>query len=218
MFCAKCGHPLPDGSAFCSICGAPQPAQTPYQPPVQSAYEQPVPPPYPPMDPMYPPPYYYPPEPPALPMKWFKFLIYFSLFAAFVMNLIYGLNYITGGIYTIQTGVEASTVYNVFPVMKGVDIAFGLCQIGVAVYCLIVRQALAQYKANGPRLLLGLYAIQMIASLLYEIACAVVVSTAGTPLVVASVIGSCVGAIAAGLILISCNHIYFKKRAHLFIY
>ena len=42
MFCTNCGTQLPDGSRFCSNCGAPQaaaPAQPTYQ---QPAYQQPV--------------------------------------------------------------------------------------------------------------------------------------------------------------------------------
>ena len=45
MFCTKCGQQLPDGSAFCSVCGAPQAAPAPqpqYQQPVQPQYQQPV--------------------------------------------------------------------------------------------------------------------------------------------------------------------------------
>lgn len=48
MFCTNCGTQLPDGSRFCSNCGAPQaaPAQPMYQ---QPAYQQPA---Y-PQQPMY---------------------------------------------------------------------------------------------------------------------------------------------------------------------
>ena len=45
MFCTKCAQHLPDGSAFCSVCGAPQAAPAPqpqYQQPVQPVYQQPV--------------------------------------------------------------------------------------------------------------------------------------------------------------------------------
>lgn len=50
MFCSKCGQQLPDGSAFCSVCGAPQTVAAPqpayqqptYQQPAQPVYQQPV--------------------------------------------------------------------------------------------------------------------------------------------------------------------------------
>ena len=62
MFCPKCGSQIADDAAFCVNCGHAvnsQHAQAPQtQQPVQS---------YPPVD----------PQAQQLPMKWFKFLIYF---------------------------------------------------------------------------------------------------------------------------------------------
>ena len=41
-------------------------------------------------------------------MAWYKFLIYFGLIASAILNTIYGLNYISGGIYFTQTNGEVS--------------------------------------------------------------------------------------------------------------
>ena len=41
-------------------------------------------------------------------MKWFKFLIYFSLFAGAAINISNGINLITGFIYSMQSSGEIS--------------------------------------------------------------------------------------------------------------
>ena len=58
-------------------------------------------------------------------MKWYKFLIYFALFAGAFVNFIYGINYISGGIYVVETNglTTADTVYKLYGVgLQVVDI------------------------------------------------------------------------------------------------
>lgn len=211
MFCPTCGCQLPDGSDFCAACGNPVPAsaQPACQPPCeqQAPYEQPA----------YEQPYYYQAPVPELPMKWFKFLIYLSLFVAAFSNLVNGIAYITGHIYEMQEQVEAATVYDAFPAMRPVDILFGIYQIAAAAYCLVVRQSLAQFKAIGPKLLIGLYGATACATVLYEVATGIVLAAAGAEFDVTSVIGSCIGSVLGFVVMYFCNKTYFEKRNHLFV-
>ena len=63
MFCKNCGNQLPDGAAFCSVCGAS----------VNGTDNAPA--------------EVHEPVQPAHPMKWHKFLIYFQLFLAALISL-----------------------------------------------------------------------------------------------------------------------------------
>ena len=63
MFCKNCGNQIPDGAAFCSVCGAS----------VNGTDNAPV--------------EVHEPVQPAHPMKWHKFLIYFQLFLAALISL-----------------------------------------------------------------------------------------------------------------------------------
>ena len=94
-YCSSCGSQLNnENQQFCSNCGAKlcaDPAineqntvtsQTPY--PQQQVIQNPI---------------YQAQNMNAAPsMKWFKFLIYFALFAGAVINLAYGITYISGDI------------------------------------------------------------------------------------------------------------------------
>ena len=130
MFCKYCGHQVADGSLFCPSCGnrldspqesQPQNSYTPPQqntPPYQGAYT-------PPTGGYQPPqsnqgynggyqPYQSAPNYGAMPMNWYKFLIYFALFASCVLNAIYGLGMLTGMVY----GDASSLVYAFYGSLK----------------------------------------------------------------------------------------------------
>lgn len=228
MFCDKCGAQVDFGAAFCTACGAPAPAQQPQQngyeqPPVQQpVYQQPAQPVYQqPQQPVYQQPYYqqpqqpyYPQQPvqpaqPAADMGWFKFLIYFALFAGAVLNFFSGIGALTG-LHYLSAGVEAEMVYDVFPDMQLADILFGIGCIGAAVLGFVTRFALSGYKANGPKLLTSLYVLVAGLGILYSIMAAI--STNG-----AVDVTSNFSSIAVNIVFMCINIGYFKKRAHLFV-
>ena len=62
------------------------------------------------------------------PMKWHKFLIYFSLWFGALANVVSGLRYITGTVY----GADSERVYSVFPSMKSIDLVMGVILICMA--------------------------------------------------------------------------------------
>ena len=225
MFCSNCGNQLADGSKFCPFCGA-QLAQPQQQAaPAQRSYPQ---------EPSYPQeqsqpqygysqpqdPYAYSPVTYQTPvkadpmndprgMKWFKFIIYFQLFASAVISVITAITMFTGAHYQGQ----ADMVYRYFPGLKGLDVFYGIALIALAAFAIVTRQNLAKFRKNGPRF----YFILIIASL----ALALIYSIAGSSILNVSLgevmDGSSVGSLIGNIALLIINIIYFKKREDLFV-
>lgn len=231
MYCQKCGAQLPEGSAFCPSCGASaneqQPVYQPRQPSAQPqqpfyaqqgsapnaqptysqpAYSQNA------YQPTYQPSYSQNAAAPALPMRWFKFLIYFALFASALLNLVNGIKSITGA----QYGDEKELVYAFFESLKAIDVIMGILCIGLAAFTVYVRFRLAAYKADGPKLLIIMYIAVLAIDILYLIAVAFAISKSGVgigDLLSGSVIGTLIGSV----VMLIVNKIYFDKRKALFV-
>lgn len=141
------------------------------------------------------------------PMKWYKFLIYFALFAGAVINFINGVNYATGGIY-MQEGLTADQVYGFFgDELRIMDIVYGLAQIALAGFGIYTRFRLAEFKKNGPMCVYITYGAGTGVALLYA-------------LCVSSVIGENalnIMGLLINLIVLVCNIVYFTKRKALFV-
>ncbi len=141
------------------------------------------------------------------PMKWHKFLIYFSLWLGAIMNLIFGIVMLAGG----QYGGYAAYVYEAFPVLRVVDILMGLVMIALAALCVVARFALAKYRRKGPGLLQLVYAVSALSYLIYLI------------VAVTSIGGSNIGAqpwiyLGVSVFMMIVNRIYYQKRAMLFVH
>ena len=105
-------------------------------------------------------------------MGWYKFLIYFGLFAGALLNFLYGINYVTGGVYFVESNglITAEDVYDFYGEgLLFVDILFGLILIGLTVFGLLLRNKLAKFKPDAPQLLYYYYGVSAGASLLYSI-------------------------------------------------
>ena len=174
MFCPNCGSQVPDTSRFCPSCGASLGA------PAQQEPVQPATPPSPgvPPAPGAAPIPGTPPVPGAAPiqsyagtaepsMKWYKFLIYFALFAGALLNV--------GNAFTVFTGAHydgsAKYVYAMFGGLQAVDIIYGVVLIGLAVAAIYVRQQLAHFKKSAPKMFLVLYGANAVVGILYLAAC-----------------------------------------------
>lgn len=219
MFCRKCGAQIGDNASFCSKCGTPtgntdtqkqgdagqpqggyqqQYAQQPYaqQPYGQQPYGQAFAP------------------APVLPMKWFKFLIYFSLFAGAVMNVVSGVMTMTGGHYEMYGDGMADRVYDQFPGLMTLDIACGVCTLICAVLALVARFRLAGYRKDGPGMLAALYIVGGVFNLAY---------LAGAYFILPEAVFNAIDAtsyftsFAISMAMASINIAYFKKRAALFV-
>lgn len=144
-------------------------------------------------------------------MKWFKFLINFALFAGAVINLVYGINYMSGNIYFIQTNGQATAeiVYSVFSGLKSIDILYGVAMIAIGGFSIFTRFRLSQYKKDGPMFLYILYGVSAGLSLFYSIAVAIVSGVNQVWIGVAMMI--------IIVVIIVPNVKYFTKRNELFV-
>ena len=167
MFCKNCGNQIPDGAAFCTVCGASvngTDAPMEVHEPVQLTH----------------------------PMKWHKFLIYFQLFLAAILNALNGIGYFAAFFS------DRSAIY----IFRGV-----LCVV-TAVLAIYVRFRLAGFHKNAPRvysIFLGITCALQIISL---------IDSFGTGIYAVS---SAVGALFAGVLMLVLNSIYYSKRADLFV-
>ena len=191
MFCPNCGTQLADDVAFCTNCGATtKPQQSTVQQPV---IQQPT-----------------PPQPQPS-MKWFKFLIYFGLWAGAILNILGALPMLTGSQYGEPEVVEL--VYATFEGLRGLDMFCGIFALALGAFGIYTRFQLAGYKAKAPMLLSIVYAGAVVFNLVYIFGC-----TAVLPEYVLSEINftSFYSNTITSAVMIFVNHTYFKKRAHLF--
>lgn len=200
VFCSHCGNPIESENAqFCPRCGASRtPSPAPANP--QEFY-------YPGKYTDYP---GYPAPPAPQPgMKWFKFLIYFSLFAGAALNFVYGVLYLTGEIYNIF-GSSSRDVYATFPGLQAVDVGAGVLYAALAGFSIYTRFRLSGFRTNGPVCLTILYAGGIILSLIYTLAAHAVIGWDGEA--ASDVIVSVMPTFA----VLCANLAYFKKRQSLF--
>lgn len=227
MFCKSCGTALAEDARFCPNCGVEvsagaAPAQPVYQQPVQPVYQQPVQPVYQqPEQPVYQQPVYQQPvyQQPVqvvaqpveeLPMKWFKFLIYFALFASAILNASNGIQMLTGSQYGGE--MEKRLVYALFDGLETLDMIMGIAMIALAGFAVYTRIRLAGYYKNGPKMLLIIYIANIALSLIYVIGISSIVSAE----YLGSTLSSLYSSMAVSIAMTIANYSYFKKRAHLF--
>lgn len=226
MNCPKCGNYCGDSARFCTVCGTPLPepqnnAQPSYdvqQPiPTQQGWQQ-----YPqqpnqwqPNAPGTYPPNYAPQQAGSttLGMAWFKFIIYFQLFAGAVLNLISGIQCLLGS----QYDGSADFLYAMIPGLSAIDKIYGIVLIALAVFAIVTRMQLAGYRKNGPKFYLLLLVVNIAASLIYVIAGCSVINAAVSGAVSLSDFSTYIPTLIVNGVLLAVNVVYFKKRAHLFV-
>ena len=204
MFCRYCGNQLPENAVICASCGAAVENQNTVN--INPAL-----------------PYSYQPDSVlqnSMPMKWFKFLIYFEMWASALLNIISGITAFLGKNY----GADSDMIYSMFAGLKVADVVFGAVEILFAVYIIYVRFQLAGFKKNAPGKLLIVYAAPLIASAVYLVVFFILVyngvSAMGGSLfdvVDVSTFSSMVGSIIGTAIMILLTKTYFDKRKHMFV-
>ena len=180
MYCNKCGEPMQDGAAFCPACGASQNMSA------QQSYGNTN-------------------NEPDMPMKWFKFLIYFALFAGAVLNILSGL----GTLSSVLIPSELETVYDSYAALKALDVFMGVAAIGLGVFGIYTRFRLSGYHSNGPKMLLLTYAASAAIQVIYIIGAYIALDGAVT-------MTSTFTNVAVSVAMIFINKTYFDKRAHMF--
>ena len=202
-FCDKCGKQIPDGAAFCPGCGN---RITPAAPGSDAAPQPPrVTPPVTYTTPAQPDNTGYTTPAQALPMNFYKFVIWVQMFLAALVSVGNGFQLLTGSVYA----QGARWIYAFYPALQVVNILFGLIFLAVAAAAIYVRQELAHFKKNAPTLYY-LYLIAVAAiNFLYAVLTAIILSSLST------IGGGVVGLITNGVMVALC-HIYFEKRSALF--
>lgn len=207
MFCKQCGAQQDENQKFCGNCGAKLENdldlngaanmynQNTYNP--QMAGENGL----------------------VPPMKWYKFLIYFSLFLGAVLNVFAGISCMTGAHYS----GDAAVVYAFIRGLRVTDILFGIVCIGLAALMIYTRFQLSKYRKNAPKLIILVYVLSSALSLLYLLASWTIMyftlSKFGMSVTetISAFIQPVMMCIISGAVMVSLNYIYFKKRQHLFV-
>ena len=199
MYCSHCGKQIPDNTVYCGYCGTR--VQEEYTPSLQQVQ----------------PGSFAGAE--AMPMKWYKFLIYVQLFLGALGGVINAVVYFTGTHWE-NLGVPAlkTLAYGFFPSLHTVDMITGICYVLMAVWYIVVRQSLVHYKKTAPRQLYSLRAFGALVSLFWSIAAFVILSKVydAAELAIALLVLPAISAIIV-LVFMSLEKVYFRKRQHLFI-
>ncbi len=152
-----------------------------------------------------------------LTMKWYKFLVYFGLWAGALLNISNAGNIISGNIYnTTVNGVSvtADMIYSTYgDQLKSFDTVRALLFLLPAVMGIITAVMLLKYKAVGPKLLLGVYAASAVVTAISTIGEHMIAQTVYQTSFNASALAT---SVAIAICLIGINKKYFDKRAHLF--
>ena len=211
MYCRFCGKQIPDNTKFCSECGAnlaPAPSTAPEEsaPAVPMASDVPTAPAMPSQG---------TPDPaaavgviatPQRGMKWFKFIIYFQLWASLLSALIAAEKYFTGAYYEGY----ADWAYSFYCGLRELDICMGILYIALGVYAVFVQRSLAKLRAKGPVMYYSFCAASIALALLNVIAASLIV---GYSLFSADIAAE----LAPSVILLFINIRYFNNRKHLFV-
>lgn len=213
MLCPNCGTDVSSAGRFCPNCGTPlqvaKPAmdtapQQQYQPPQypQPQYQQP--------------PYqqpYQPMQAAAPQMNWYKFLIYFALFAGAVVNAVNAIRFLTGLVN--GSSAEAQWLYAIFPGWKTVDIIVGLLLLVLVAFSIYTRFRLSGYYKNGPLCLYLTYGLAALSNIVYLLGVALVISGTGISMTDLEIVPTIVSIIVS-IVMIVINVVYFNKRKQLF--
>ena len=238
MFCKHCGSNVAPGLLFCTKCGTKVQGTPTTIRPINTPTEL-TPPVYPGTAAGFP---TYPTH--HFPMAWYKWLIYFSLFAGAVMNAITGLLLLTGKFYSFVIGIAvkiAAMIYSVpeyyiegsfpFPIehidkylyeaspaLQFLDITYGIMVVGLVVLGIYTRFALSGYKSNGPKMIVTLYVSAILVSVFRIVSELLLVISIGGKITNETMITVFIMfiPIIVNIIIAIANHSYFKKRAVLF--
>ena len=137
----------------------------------------------------------------ALPMKWHKFLIYFLLLLGALIFLIRGF----GDLSDCFDGAEGTPAF-------AVRLFAGVCLLAIAALQLAARAALARFSRRGPKMAVAVYV--SMAVLDGFILAAQQMRAVELDAAIAGAVE--MGCVVSALLAV-CNHIYYRRRAELFV-
>ena len=142
-------------------------------------------------------------------MKWFKFIIYFQLFANAAVNGISALMTATGAQYQGQ----ADKVYAALPRLRTLDLVYILLLLGLVVLAIVTRMQLARFRRRGPLLYYLLQIANLAVAVLYLLAASAI---SGVPLSQLDLSNTIIS-LGLSLVMLIINIIYFGNRKDLFV-
>ena len=148
------------------------------------------------------------------PMAWFKFLIYFMLFANAAINIFTAVTYLTGSVYLGEdmTMSDVEALYMFYPTAKMIDVIYGVLLIALAAYAIFTRFQLSGFKRRGPFLFILMYVLNLVIGLLYSISIMFTLEAGLLDFI------SLVPPIITSVVMIFVNVVYFRNREELFVY
>jgi len=192
MYCKRCGKQFSDTARFCPACGTEASGSNERgNPTLYTPSSTPT------------------SEEQPQGMKWFKFVIYVQLFLSALLSLGTAIMYATGYQYTSAQS-SPDLIYGIFPELHTVDASFAVVYVALAIIAIAVRFRLSGYKRNAWKGYLAYLAAGVIAVIAYIIAASTIVGESMFDM-------SMTSSLAANIVLIIVNFIYFNKRDHLFV-
>lgn len=138
----------------------------------------------------------------ALPMKWHKFLIYFLLLLGALIFLIRGF----GDLSDCFDGAEGTPAF-------AVRLFAGVCLLAIAALQLAARAALARFSRRGPKMAVAVY-VSMAVLGGFILAARQMRAVELDAAIAGAVEMGCV----VSALLAVCNHIYYRRRAAMFVH
>lgn len=219
MFCSNCGTQLPENSVFCPNCGMRltqtedgmdyanssmnwQQTAAPYGYDQQADGQN----------------EYYQDNAQAdkyrgYPMKWHKFLVYFSLWFSAFLNGLTGLASLSGAQYKM-VNVEGKTVYSLLPSLEPIDKFYGVFLLILAFFTILTAICLIKLKRGAPRWLIALYTVSLLGGVVYGGLVDNVLRSHGS---LGAVVSRSSSSMIISVVMITVNYIYYKKREELFV-
>lgn len=205
--CEKCGASVEETERSCPFCGnifeqvntQPPTYEPPYQTNYNQSYQAPV---QNGIQDKY----------QGFPMKWYKFLVYFALWAGALLNAVSGVMQMTG-----KSREKADIIYSLAPSLKTADIIFGILLIGIAVLGVITALKLLKLSSAGPKFLLFQYGISCVVSVASIIIQIIIIKNAPKLELESGALTAVITNIVFSTFMIAVNWIYFKKRESIFV-
>ena len=158
------------------------------------------------------------PQSTAMPMKWFYFLIWCNLFLTAFMNVSAAVQ-----LFDEYKIVSASVAHGTLlaaaqphaGVIRFLYLLFAAVCIGLAILAIITRMRLARFRANGPTLLYVNYILGAVLEISVLIFSTWIYELLGQaqPFPISDVVST----MFVAVLYVCLNHVYFTKRAHLFV-
>ena len=194
MYCKNCNREYDDGVSICEECGAL--LSDGNGQPTESHLPEAL-----------------------MPMKWYKFLIYFLLFAMALLDFVSGLFGMLGNyLYLDEAGKDITDfVHTVYPGLKMLDAAYGAGTVMVSFYALFVRFKLSEQKKDALKSFYMYCAIPVIMTAVRDVIGYLIVDPKVLKVSNFQPI-SMMLTFAVGAVYFYLNVIYFRKRKQMFIY